>query len=103
MIKTARQIHMPQRAAGATAYIALVALAVAQLGLALHHDQHSATELTNSCTACVQLEQFDDVVTTTATLFAVEPEISVALPPVNSGLASRQLRSYYGRAPPVHA
>ena len=103
MVRSATKIRLPKRATGATAYIALLAVAALQLGFALHHDQHSATDLTSTCVACVQLEQFDDLVAATGTAFVIEPEGVVATTPVATAAASRMLRSYYGRAPPAHS
>ena len=101
MIKTATDRRLSGRATGATGYMVLFALAVLQLGAALHHDQHEATELTESCVACVQLEQFDDLVAAPASASVVLPGYAAASTPVAAIATSRLLRSYYGRAPPT--
>ena len=103
MVRTATIRYSPQRASGATAYVALFALAVLQLGVALHHDQHAATDLTDTCVACIQLEQFDDIVPAagadTVTTFAnADTATSVA-----TVSAATPLRRYASRAPPAHS
>ena len=103
MIRSAEKSQLPKRASGVTARIALFALAVLQLGLALHHDQHSATDLTTTCVACIQFEQFDDLVPATWTGFVIEPGYAVTTTPVAAVPVARLLRSYFGRAPPEHS
>jgi len=100
MVRIATDCQLPQRASSATAYVALLALAVLQLGIALHHDQHAATDLTSTCVACVQLEQFDDLVPATGTEIVTQSEGSVAFAPVMLLPASAALRPYNSRAPP---
>ena len=100
MVGSAAKLQSSKRASSAMGYCALVALAILQLGVALHHDEHSATELTSSCVACVQLEQDDDVLAPGAVGIVITPDSSntVSLAPQRtlSGLP----RYYQGRAPP---
>ena len=74
MAGSAENRQSSKHVSNVTAYCALFAFAIMQLGVALHHGEHSSTELASDCVACIQHEQFDDVVTVTPTLFAVEPE-----------------------------
>ena len=74
-----------------------------QLGMALHHDQHDASELTGDCVACVQHEQFDDLVTSPASVFVIVPDYAVATTTIAALPAPRLLPSYHGRAPPTHS
>ena len=101
MASTAKNRYLPRRATGATAYAALFGLAVLQLGLALHHDQHAATELTNTCVACVQLEQFDDAVAVAETGIVIKNGFSAGTTPAAVLLESQPQRPYHSRAPPV--
>ena len=96
-------MRLPQRASSVTAYCALFALAVLQLGIALHHDQHSATDLTNSCVACLQLEQFDDMATANAVDLVIAPDDAIGVAPATPTPDSGLLRRYYGRAPPARS
>jgi len=100
MVRTATDCQLQQRASSATARVALFALAVLQLGVALHHDQHAATELTSTCVACVQLEQFDDLVPASGTEVVTLPEGAVAYALGITVPASTPLRPYDSRAPP---
>ena len=103
MARTATDNLQLQRASSANAYVALFALAVLQLGLALHHEHHDATELTSQCVACIQLEQFDDLVPVSGTEFVTasqDPGGSIAHA---TAPTQRFLRSYNSRAPPSHS
>ena len=101
MVRTATDYRLPRRASGATAYVALFALALVQLAAVLHHDEHEATELAESCVACVQLEQFNDVVAVTPTAYTVEPEVAIVRTSGSIASIARPMRPYFGRAPPV--
>ena len=101
MVSSATIRFLPHRVTGATAYLALFTLAVLQLGIALHHHEHEATELASDCVACVQHEQFDDVVTVSQTEFVVEPEVAIVQTSGSDALIPRPLRPYFGRAPPL--
>ena len=103
MTKNAGNRRTTLRSSGATAYVALFALAVLQLGVALHHDQHSAVDLTSTCVACVQLEQFDDVVPAADADFVTTFAVTVQAIPVAAVSAVSPLRRYGSRAPPAHA
>jgi len=84
-------------------YVAVFALTMMQLGLALHHDQHSIADLTGTCAACVQLEQLDDAINGThLEIDAPLSTTSFAAFSVQSA-AKQSLRAYFGRAPPASA
>lgn len=103
MVGTAKNMLLPERLSSVTAYGALLVLALLQLGIALHHDEHSATDLTSACAACVQLEQFDDVPATDATGIVINAGFALAALPLATVAVSEPSLRYHSRAPPAHA
>ena len=101
MVRTAEKAATRRQAPSATAYVALFALAVLQLGVVLHHDQHSATDLTSTCVACIQFEQFDDLVPAAGTGFVIDAAYALSTTPAAAVPAARLLRLYNSRAPPL--
>ena len=89
------------RHASVATYVALFGLVILQLGLALHHDQHAATDLASTCVACVQLEQSDDAVTDTQVVTALPLDLERSATNLCTSTVSTALLYYNGRAPPV--
>ena len=96
MQHTSNQLITTVKRQQACAWLAVVALVLLQLTNVVHHDDHTAAELAETCVACVQLDS--------PVLSASEPASSapVPLPKSDRGRLDhpQALREIHARPPP---
>ena len=86
---------------GVIAYAVLVALALFQLSFAVHQNEHAAGDVADTCSVCVQHDQFDDAPV------ALEPDAILhanrlsLVEDAQLALRITSITAYHGRAPPT--
>ena len=95
MQRTSNQLITTAKRQRACARLAVVALVLLQLTNVVHHDDHTATDVAETCVACVQLDS--------PVLSAIEPASSAPVPQPESDrgrLDQPTVLAIHARPPP---
>ena len=86
---------------GLIAYAVLFALALFQLGFAVHQGEHAASDIAETCSICAHYDQHDDVPFVADAAAPIEPAMRSALP-AEALLPGRATCTFFqSRAPPT--
>lgn len=98
---TAYSTGVRHRAGGVAAYAIALAILMLLAGAALHQDQHTLADLGDTCSICLQIEQFDNTLADAPSGIETIPAGGPAWSAAGDEAAETPGPAYYPRAPPV--